>query len=223
MEDTKMSKKAKIVLWVSVVVVLCAVAVLVFIFTKGGNNATTQPIENETIPEASTAEPAETETKTEAKTETPAPKKTPSESAVRDYNKLSTAIADVSRKEALDSIWKRLNGYRTSGDKFVRFNTNKNGDHDFEYGLLQSGFVIMGKITGARATGEYAMDMTLHVPAVPATEMDDAKPEKTETIYFDLSHFDADGRINVKIKNFGNSEWHTYKYGGNTLKEVYSK
>jgi len=115
-----------------------------------------------------------------------------------------------------------LNGYWTfEPNQFFGFIT-KDGKQFLEYGLFESSYGISGEIINTEFAGEYEMALTIYVPAKQATEMEDAQPEKIETIYIDISHFNLDGRINVKIENLGDGEWHTYNYGGDTFESAYT-
>jgi hypothetical protein len=154
------------------------------------------------------------------------------EDTVYDYNDLSTAIADVPRKEALDEIYILLEGYWiTSEYPFVGFFINENGAHEIEYGLFQTSWGARGEIVGGHATGKYEAELTIHIPAVPANEMDDGSPESIQTVYIDIGGLYQDGTIRVKIEDLiglatedgakDNSGWLTYEPGGYTLEQAF--
>ena len=135
---------------------------------------------------------------------------------------MASAIKELPDNKALELICTELNGYWSfEPNQFFGFIT-KDGKQFLEYGLFESSYAIGGEITKSEVAGEYEMALTIYVPAKSATEMDDAKPEKTETIYVDISHINLDGRINAKIENLGDGEWHTYNYGGYTLEAAYN-
>ena len=129
----------------------------------------------------------------------------------------------------MDALWQRNAGYWTStlyatpedhavptDDKFIGF--FKDGAHfKFEYGLLQTSYWFAGEATKAIAPSPNAFILTLLIPAAPATDISDARPERTDAVYI----HEVDNRINIKIANLGDGEWYSYIYGGNTLEEAY--
>ena len=130
------------------------------------------------------------------------------------YSDIKKALNGLPDPIALNYILEQLDGYWVSGAQFVGFVGN-----NLEYGLLSSGFGVSGEISGAEISGENAFSLNIFVPARPATEMDDAQPERNELIYIDISNFDLDHRINVKMGAIG-SQWYTYDFGGHTLAEL---
>ncbi len=52
--------------------------------------------------------------------------------------------------------------------------------------------------------------------------MDDARPERTVTVFIDVSGLDQDGKIRIMIEGHGSGDWYTYAYGGATAEEAYS-
>jgi len=126
-----------------------------------------------------------------------------------DGTDLSALIAALPGKEALDEIHSIFLGCWTSGDLFVGF-IYKDGVPGIDYGLFQTSFGAGGKITDACAVSAHEATLTIFIPAVPATEMDDAKPERSETVYIDISNYN-DNRLNIKIENLGSGEWNTYE------------
>jgi len=153
---------------------------------------------------------------------------------VYDYNDLSSAIADVPKKEALDEMYILLEGYwitTTSDYPFVGFSINENGTHEIEYGLFQTSWGLRGEIVDGYAMGAYEAALIIHIPAAPPNEMDDGYPESIQTIYIDIGGLYQDGTIRVKIEELfeldtddglkDNSVWFTYKPGGTTLEEAF--
>jgi len=134
-------------------------------------------------------------------------------------NGLTSAVNALPNEGALRSLFSRLEGYWVSGSQFVGF-SRAGRDLTFEYGLLQSGFGVSGQVTGANVSGNNAFSLELFIEAREATEMDEARPERTETVYVDISNYGMDNRINVKIQNLGDGEWHTYNFSGRHLMEV---
>lgn len=152
---------------------------------------------------------------------------TPAESAdgqLPDYwneNDLSGAISNLPRSDAVDIIWNRLNGYWTATqDLFIGF-VWQDGIPGIDYGVWESEGIGFGEFTNADRMDEYSAALTFLFPAKEATEMDDARPESTVTVFIDVSGLDQDGKINIKIENHGSGEWYTYAYGGSTAEEVY--
>ena len=121
---------------------------------------------------------------------------------------------------ALKKIHSGFLGYWTSGDLFVGFIVI-DGELGIEYGLYQTSFGARGKITDSWAPTPHEMGLPILIPASAATEMDDAKPERTETISIDISNY-FDKRLNIKIEDLGDGEWHTYEFGGSSLADAYS-
>jgi len=153
-----------------------------------------------------------------------------------DYNDLSTAVADIPNKKALDAIYILLEGYwitTTSDYPFIGFFTNDNGDHEVEYGLFQTSWGLRGVIVDGSATGTYEATLILYCPAIPADEMGIEVPESIQTITIDISGLcqSGDPTIRVKIENLfeldtddgvkDNSVWFTYKPGGSTLEQAF--
>jgi hypothetical protein len=228
-EGTKMLKalslKAKILAGITAVAAVGTVAVLVVILATGGKN--NPPDVDDSTPDISTATPGETsdprETSEPGNTSDPTDSsqtKTPSDASSPGGNELSVA--------EMDTFWLTNQGYRmstiypspednavASDDKFIRF--VKEGDvFKFEYGLYQSSYWIGGEVIKAVTTGNFRYEFTLHIPATPGTEVDPARPERTETVYV----HGVDHRINIKIESLGNGEWYSYEYGGETLEEA---
>jgi len=136
-------------------------------------------------------------------------------------NDLVSAVKKLPDQKSLDFICTELNGYWTSDNNFLAF-VSSNDYWLIEYGLYQASYSISSEIKEANIAGENSFSLTIFIPATPPTEVDDAKPERTETIYIDVSNFHLDGRINAKIENLGDGEWHTYEYGGKSLTDAYS-
>ena len=139
------------------------------------------------------------------------------EAVVYDDNTLVDAVDALPDAEALKFICSRLEGYWISEpDHFVGFASE--GDAQlFEYGLLQTEYGFGGEITDAVAAGQYQATLTVHFPAVPANVMNNGYPEKTETVYLDLSDLVQDGKLHVKI---GDDEWRTYTFLGDALEQM---
>jgi len=109
-------------------------------------------------------------------------------------------------------LWERLNGYWTSeGSLFVEFIIDGD-DLRLEYGLLQSGYMIGGVLTSVEAEGPNQYVLTIYVPASPATALNDAIEERTESVFLNISALDSVGTIDIKLENNGNGDWHTYEY-----------
>ena len=130
-------------------------------------------------------------------------------------NDIKNAVKNLPDPDALTFVLSELKGYWVSDQKFVGFDSQS-----MEYGLLQSGYGVMGQITESGVQGENSFFIEMFIPARPATEMDDAIPARGERILVDISNYD-DGRINIKVEGLDNGEWRTYEFGGRTLEEVY--
>lgn len=135
-----------------------------------------------------------------------------------DNTDLSALITALPDKEALAEMHSVFSGYWTSGDLFVGF-VYTDDEPAIEYSLFQSSYGARGIITDTRAVSAHEAELTIYISAVPATEMDDAKPERTEIVSIDISNYN-DNRLNIKIANLGDGEWHTYEYGGGSLEDA---
>jgi len=136
-----------------------------------------------------------------------------------DDTDLPALIAALPDKDALDEMHSVFSGYWTSGDLFAGF-ISIDGVPGIDYGLSQTSFGAGGKITDARAVSAHETSLTILIPAVPTTEMDDAKPERAETVCIDVSNY-SDNRLNIRIEGLGGGEWHTYEYGGGSLEDAF--
>ena len=134
---------------------------------------------------------------------------------------LVNAVANLPDSDAVDFVWDLLQGYWTATDNmFIAF-VYQDGVAGMEYGLWETEWGVFGKLTDASSTGDYKSTLTLFVAGAEASELSDARPEMTVKVYIDLSGLDQDGKINVKVENNGDGDWHTYAYGGKTAQEAY--
>jgi len=136
-------------------------------------------------------------------------------------NTFADAVANLPDSDAVDVVWDRLAGYWSAADNlFVAF-TYQDGVAGIEYGLWQTEWWRFGALVDANSTGEYKSTLTIFIEAREASEMYDALPEATEKIFIDLSGLEQDGKINIKVGNNGDGDWHTYAYGGATAQEAF--
>ena len=122
---------------------------------------------------------------------------------------ITDAVKNISSHESLQFVLTTLNGDWFFDNQFAAF-TSVVDKQFVEYGLYATSYSVRGEVMDAKTTGENSFSLTIFVPAVPANEMDEARPEKTETIYVDISNFKKDSRLNLKIDALGDGEWHTY-------------
>ena len=209
-----LSFKLKIMAGIKATTVVCVAAVLAVILATGCDWKNPPDTDNP-APGSSTTDSGETSELTDDNQIN-----TPSDTPNSDGNEMSVA--------EMDEFWLSNPGYRmstiypspednavASDDKFIRF--VKEGDvFKFEYGIYRTSYWIGGEVTKAVTLGDYRFAFTLHIAATPATEMDPARPEKTETV----SVHAVDHRINIKIESLGGGEWYSYEYGGETLEEA---
>ena len=137
-----------------------------------------------------------------------------------DVNDLLRVMNDLPDQKALEFICDSLNGYWTSNDIFVGF-SNGDGIYYFEDGFFQTEILYKGEIIKGIVSGENSMTLTVHFPEVPANEVNDGYSEFTAMIFIDISHFNSDGRINVKVEDEIIVEWLTFEYGGKSLQEAF--
>jgi len=134
---------------------------------------------------------------------------------------LAAAIASLPSQEALDEVLTLLDGYWSGANNmFVGF-VYVDGVPTVDYGLFQSGFGIRGAIVNSYAVDKYEVALVINIPAVPASEINEAQPERTEIIYIDVAGlFEPGATIRTKISGFGSGGWYTYKHGGDTIEEA---
>lgn len=229
-----MPLKVKVIAGVSAVAAVGAATALTVILATGGVNKNDQPNGGEPTPSVSVSTPGVSDpTPSESEATPGASDPTPSVSATTPSESDPTpdvgATAPVETSDpdstpgpnAFDTLWERLNGYWTSGEMFIGIFKDSSA-FNFEYGLRQSSYWIGGDIIDVAATGWHTATLAMHIPASPAAEPDGARPERTEMVYIDISHYDLDNRINLRIINLGDGEWHTYDYGGKTLEEAFN-
>ena len=182
------------------------------------------PPAGDPYPDVSLPETGET-TAAGDSTDMPSPGDMPVGDAGMDSIDLAAAISRLPARDGLDDIFACFSGYWiTTGDPFVGFVFDENdGTPSIVYGLFRTSYNVRGKIVDARATGTYTMTLTILIPATPATEMDDARPERTENIYVDISPlYEQQNTIKVKIDTLGNGGWYTYRYGAGFLEDAYN-
>lgn len=193
-----MSLKLKILGCIIIIAVLGAIVGFILL---NGNNEANQTLENNQIDDIDNSI---------------------SENVHQDTENLDGTPEGISDYEQVEFFFVTLNGYWTSGNLFFAF-INKDGKHFVQYGLYGASYGETGEIKDAKVTGTNTFSLTIVIPAKPADEMSDARPEKTETVYVDVSNHKSENRLNVKLDNeyIGGKEWHTYEYGGTTLEEAF--
>ena len=191
-----LSLKAKITGAITIVAALGAIAVLVIILLAGNTRSPNTDNTNSGDPDSSQVGDNGT-----------------------DDTDLASLIAALPSQTALNEIHSLLSGFWTSDNKFVGF-TYVDGAPAIEYGLFATSFGLRGKITDARAVNATEAQFTILIPATPATEMDEARPEKTVTVSIDISNFD-NNRLNIQTPELESGQWFTYEFGGATLEEAY--
>ena len=228
---TKLTLGAKILAGITSVAFVGAAAVLAVILITGGDNITVpdnnnpDPGSNINIdpgvnPDVDPDTDPNTGSNTDPNTD---PNSSQNGNVVYDYNDLSTAVADIPRKEALNEMYILLEGFWiTDGDPFVGFLFDENGNHEIMYGLFFTEFGARGRIIGGHATGDYTAELTVLFPAVPANEVNSGRPESTETIFIDIAGLYAAGSTTIKVKTdkLDNGQWNTYQYGGLTFEQA---
>jgi len=224
---TKMSLKAKILLGVTVVAAVGAVVILTVILITGGRDT---PNGGESSHGVSSTAPNDTSEPTDStipgNTSTSGNNGGNSEvgDAGMDSIDLPGEIAKLPAKSSLQDIFNCLSGYWiTTGDPFVGFTFENDGSPVFNYGLKESGFWTGGKVIGSEGTGKYTFNLTIKIAAVPANEMNDAQPERTEKIYIDISGFyQTPNVLKVKIANLSDGGWISYKFGAGLFEDAYN-
>ena len=139
-----------------------------------------------------------------------------------EINGLDSAVKNLPDEAAIDFIFAELGGYWTSNNLFVAFVT-QSGKPAIKYGIYGTSYGETGEIKGAEVTGTNTFCLTILIAATPANEMDGARPERTETVCVDVSNFEKENRLNIKVDNssIGGKQWRTYEYGGPTLEEAF--
>ena len=136
-------------------------------------------------------------------------------------NNIIEAIENKPTNEAIEFIQNKLDGYWTFDNQFIGFIKVSNKPY-LEYGLYQSSFGERGEIKEAIVSGENSISIEIFIEATPESMMDEARPARTEYINIDVSTLNLDNRLSIKIDNLGDSNWHTYEYGGKTIEDAYS-
>lgn len=125
--------------------------------------------------------------------------------------------------EQFNEIWTLLFGYWNAAEgRFAVIDAMDSNTAVFSDGIWETGYGRNGTISvyGSDYRSEHENELTLSVSyhAVEATEMDEAQPEKTETVIVDYSGLEQDGKIRIKI---GSDEWRQYMFAGQTSEEAY--
>ncbi|MCL2486043.1 MAG: hypothetical protein FWE86_00395 [Oscillospiraceae bacterium] len=192
-----------------VAVAMSAVIVMLFVLVGCGCGKTENPPDDLT-PSVSDVTPVDTSE--------------PNDTQIGDSGMDSVDLADLFAalpdKEALDEIFSLFCGYWTSGDLFVGFFFYENGAPGIEYGLYQTGFGARGEVVDIMGVDPHESWFVIRIPATPATEIDEAKPERTETVGIEISNY-GNNRLNIKVDSLDNGNWHTYEFGGSTLADAY--
>ena len=193
-------------------------------FATGCPNSSSSDSEELTKPEISAPAP---DLNTPAPENTPEPEDTdipPSDDQpigdsgldATDLSALITALPDNDALTELHSIF--LGFWINNVNSFVGF-VIIDGVPGIEYGLFQTSYWMSGKIIDSRAVNDREAEFTILIPERPATEMDDAMPERTDIINIDISNY-TDNRLNIKVFNLDDGEWCTYEFGGSYWEEV---
>ena len=104
----------------------------------------------------------------------------------------------------LQGYWAHPDGY------FVAFRI-VDGKHCFAYGIFDTEYGTgFGEIVSASYIGEAEALFNFFYPAQAATEMYEARPERTVPVYLDLTSFIRDIMIRVKISEIGNGTYYSY-------------
>ena len=130
-----------------------------------------------------------------------------------DATDLFALIAALPDNDALTELHSIFTGYWINNiNSFFGF-VYIDGEPGIEYGLFQTSYWIGGKIIDSRAVNDREAELTIFIPARPETEMDEAMPERTETINIDISNY-GDNRLNIRVFNLDGGEWCTYEFAG---------
>jgi len=199
----KLPSKVKAAIALGAVAIVAVIGLAIWLIIPGGLLAEPTPTEEPATPSQSSQPTDDTST--------------------YDYNDLSSAIADIPAKAALDEIYIVLGGYWiTDGNPFIGFITNGSGGHEIAQGLFQSSYLDQGLIVGGYATGQYEADLIVKMPAYPGNEMEDPRPEYIETLSIDLNGLYQGGDVTIKVRTefFEDGAWVTYRPGGATIEEA---
>jgi len=171
----------------------------------------------ENTPDAITTAPENTPTP--ENTDQPTQDEQPIGDSGLDSTDLSALITALPNNDALVELHSIFTGYWiTNESSFVGF-IYIDSAPGIEYGLFQTSYMISGRITDARAMNDREAELTIFIPGTPATEMDDATPDRTETINIDISNYN-DNRLNIKVINLDGGEWRTYEFGGGSWEDL---
>ena len=217
--DNKKSSTIRVLVIIAAVIV--AVLVIVFAVMPAIGGGTDTPASDDAVTEVNEADTSDEDAAGDISEQTGSNDSdlTVGDSGL-DSTDISALISALPNPEALIELHSLFSGYWISGNEpFVGF-IYIDGVPGIDYGLYRSSFGVSGKIIDSRAISANEAELTILIPAMPETAMNDATPERTEIVSIDISNFD-DNRLNIKIESLGNGEWYSYKWSGNTLAEAF--
>ena len=128
------------------------------------------------------------------------------------------AIANLPRSDALDILWRRLQGYWYAMDsQFVGFLFSGNS-HSVDIGYIYADWRYIGIIAEATPIAPYVAMLVIHVPAQEQSQgaPPDTHEETWYEMYIDVSNLPVNGKIDIKTEKLS-GEWHQYTRGGGNL------
>ena len=216
----KKSSKSNILLVILLIIVVVLV-LLIVILAKGGGKGNISDSGNP----AQDAGSAVTTESPAAPGETPGPADGAGSGNSQlgdggtDETDLTSLLAALPGKEALEEMHSLFSGYWTADNNFVGF-IFVDGIPVIDYGLFQSSYGARGEIVDSRGVSPTEAELKVFIEAVPETAMNDAMPERTDIILVDISNYD-NNRLNIKLDNLAGGEWLTYEYGGSSIEEAF--
>jgi hypothetical protein len=147
----------------------------------------------------------------------------PSTPEPSDDLELLNAISSLPSEAALAVIYDRLSGYWTTNDGLYIGFVVDGGVRSVVYGRWDSESSGYAELLSAKSNDKYVFTLTVHFPAMPATESSGPRPEMNMPVLVSFDGFAQSGNIQALITNHGNGNWYQYTYGGKTMDEAYRK
>jgi len=145
--------------------------------------------------------------------------KTNSNEVSKDYTDIKNIVADIPKKEALDELYKLLDGYWIDQDTFMGF-SKENNKYLIEYGAYRSGFYVGGEVFNSVSINEYKIELQLDLLLGLPEDSEDT--ETKVSVFLDVSGLTKEKPIiKIKVEGIGDGEWYSYNYGGKSLAEAY--
>lgn len=203
------------------IVALCLALVMALALTACGDKADPAPSGTTQQEQSSTAAPEGSSQTAESTPEVQEEQKKQPTDAAPELSPV-TPTPELTA-EQFDEIWTLLFGYWNAAEgRFAIFDGMDSNTVVFADGIWETSYSSYGTVSRLsddyRADHENELTLSVYYHATEATDMEDAQPEKTQTVIIDYSGLEQDGKIRIKI---GEDEWRQYMFAGQTEEEAY--